>query len=842
MSSHTDTSDKIDRQESRSAGLKSPAPNKLVLDIHGMTCTNCANTISRVLAKLDGVSEAVTTFADQRSVIHYDPNKTGASQLVAAVATAGFEAITTNADLSIGGMNCGQCANSLTKAFEADTGVIAANVSFAAESARVQYLPSMLHLSELRQLIENSGYQLLAANTDTVSALEAADAARLEEQRDKRTKLTVGVICSAVVMLLSMGHMLGLPDFSGRWWLAAIFTAPVQFWVGRDYYLGAWRAARNLSTNMDTLVALGSSVAFFYSLSVLILGLDLNEFPLYFESAAMIITLIMVGKYLELRAKSHTGEAVRKLLSIQPSTARLWRNGEEISVDIDDVICGDTLIVKPGEKIPLDGEICEGESTIDESMLTGESLPLQKVSGDPVIGGTINQTGAFRFTVTATGKDTTLARIVTLVQQAQASQAPIQALADRIAAVFVPAVITLAIIVGFVWYQWLAQLFFPAINPLGTALIFSAAVLLISCPCAMGLATPTAIMAGTGVGAELGLLIKDAAALERSCKVNVILLDKTGTVTAGKPAVGEIINHGISAEELLYLAACAEQNSQHPLGHAIVSHAGDQGITLSATKNFSSITGKGISVEIDQRHVLVGNRSLMDDNNIAVDACSDQAQALEELGHTVMFIGVDNALAGAISVTDPIKPSSAAAIAQLTQLGLKVKMLTGDNRRTAAAVARQVGLSDDDVIAEVLPEMKSNAVKDQQNKGNLVAMVGDGINDAPALAQAEVGMAIGTGTDIAIETADVVIMQGDLMRIVDTIALSRQTLRTIKQNLFWAFAYNVAAIPVASGLLVPLLGPAFRLNPAIAAFAMAMSSVFVVSNSIRLRRFKPQQQ
>jgi Cu+-exporting ATPase len=815
--------------------MSSKPLNKLVLGITGMNCNNCANAVTRAVNSLEGVSDTLTSIADERSHISFNPSQLTIGDIAQTIEQAGFGVVSAELKLVIGGMNCNRCAAGIEKTLLASNGVIQAQVAFSDETATVHYLPSMLHPVNIRQIIEQAGYSIVSSSTDAKSNIDAADQARAIDLQQKRNKLIVGGILSLLVMLLSMAEMLNLPIIPGRWWLAAALTAPVQFWVGQEYYKGAWRAAMNRSTNMDTLVALGSSVAFLYSLGVLILNLDITQFPVYFESAAMIITLIMAGKYIETKAKSRTGEAVRKLLDFQVSNARLWRDNQEIAVDIDDVVVGDILIVKPGDKVPVDGTIENGSSTVDESMLTGESLPQLKQVGDTVIGGTINQTGAFRFIATAVGKDTTLSHIVKLVQDAQASQAPIQALADKIAAIFVPTVIGLALLVAALWYFWLAALFFPELSPIGTSLMFFASVLLISCPCAMGLATPTAIMAGTGVGAKNGLLIKDAAALERSCKLDVILLDKTGTVTEGKPTIGEI-QSTIPKDELLALAAAAEQNSEHPLGQAIVNYARHKNIPLLDVSNFQSITGKGLRAEINQKTIVIGNRQLMQDSQLELHHWLDQAEALASLGHTVIYVSIENSIAGIISVVDPIKINSKQAIKQIKSLGLSVKIVTGDNTKTASAVANQLKINNEDVIAEVLPGMKAETVKKQQATGKLVAMVGDGVNDAPALAQADIGIAIGTGTDIAIDTADIVIMQGDLCKIVEAIYLSRQTLRTIKQNLFWAFAYNIAAIPVAAGLLVPLLGPAYRLNPAIAAFAMAMSSIFVVSNSIRLSR------
>ncbi|WP_200821388.1 heavy metal translocating P-type ATPase [Oceanicoccus sp. KOV_DT_Chl] len=818
-------------------------PNtQLITDIIGMNCNNCANTISRAINQLNGVQRVETTFADERSKIAFNPDIISPREIVATIQQAGFDVASKESHFIIGGMTCNNCALAITKALNKNPGVIAATVQFADETAAVRYLPSMIQANDLRTIIENAGYSILSTHADTSSGNDAAEEARQQDFSNKRLKLIVGAALSIAIMVLSMSHMFGIDDIPGltltqQHWLAALLTLPVQFWVGKDYYTGAWKAARMHNTNMDTLVALGSSVAFFYSLTVLLLGLDITQFPVYFESAAMIITLIMAGKYIESKAKAQTSQAVKKLMGFQSSTAMIIRDGEEVEIAINDVKLNDIVLIKPGEKVPVDGILIAGSSNVDESILTGESIPQLKQTGDNVICGSINQTGAFRLQATAVGKDTTLSHIIKLVQDAQSSRAPIQALADTIASIFVPTVIGLAIVTGIAWYLWLATPYFPQLNPIGTALMFIAAVLLISCPCAMGLATPTAIMAGTGAGAELGLLIKDAESLERSCKLTTILLDKTGTVTEGKPTVGEILASQMTVEELLFLAASAEKNSEHPLGAAIVEHAKAQGITLTDGSNFNSVTGKGLKLRVNGKNIAIGNRRLMQDEAFDLFPWEEQAQALESKGHTVIFIGVDQQLAGMISIVDPVKPSSASAIKKMQDMGLTVKMLTGDNRRTALAVADQVGIARHNVVAEVLPAMKADAVKDQQGSNQVVAMVGDGINDAPALAQADVGIAIGTGTDIAIETADIVIMQGDLLKIPQAIALSRRTLQAIKQNLFWAFAYNIAAIPVAAGLLVPLLGPTFRLNPAIAALAMAMSSLFVVTNSLRLRHF-----
>lgn len=762
------------------------------------------------------------------------------------------EAGVSEASLPIAGMTCNNCAATITRSLKRLNGVVEADASYASERANVRFDPAKVAISDIKRAVRDAGYKVIEVEGGSEEAqLDAEQAARNAEIADKWRKLVVGAVLSAIVMILSMAEMVGIPlDFPGRLWLVAALTTPVQFWVGRDFYLGAWNALKNRTTNMDTLVALGSSVAYFYSLIVLVLGLDPMHYHVYFESAAMIITLIIVGKYLEVRAKGQAGAAIRKLLGLRARTARILRGSgkrvEEVDVAIDDVLVGDIVIVRPGEKIAVDGIVSEGRSHVDEAMITGESLPVSKEPGDHVIGGTINKTGSFRFKATAVGKQTTLAQIVKMVQEAQASRAPIQALADRISAIFVPSVILLALTVGLVWYVWGAPLYFPHQSRLGTSLIFMATVLLISCPCALGLATPTAIMAGTGVGAEHGILIKNAEALQKAGNIGTIVLDKTGTITQGKPVVTDVViaeswRQGDAAQlELLQRVASAERNSEHPLGQAIVDKATMDGLTLSEPSVFDSLTGLGVQAVVDGVEVLVGNPALMRGRGVRWEALSPDLERLQNEGKTAMIVALHGEVAGLIAVADTVKPSSAQAIAELHKMGQRVVMLTGDNWRTAKAIARQVGLNPEtEVAAEVLPGEKAAAIRQEQEKskhGQLVAMVGDGINDAPALAQADVGLAIGTGTDVAIEAADITLMRGDLRSVPQAIHLSRCTLRTIKQNLFWAFAYNVAAIPMAAGLLVPLWGHQYQLNPMIAAGAMAFSSVFVVTNSLRLRR------
>ena len=811
---------------------------ELILPIVGMHCANCANTVGRTLKRMPGVEEASVSYASERAVVSYDPQQATPAQMIERLQQIGYGAALAQVDLPIAGMTCNNCANTITRTLQRLDGVLSVHTSYATEHTTLTYLPSMVELSDLKRAVRDAGYRVIAAEGSEQEQLDAEQAARAAEIADKQRKVWVGAVLSTGIMGLSMAEMVGLPfDFPGRLWLVAALTTVVQFYLGRDYFVSAWKALRNRTANMDTLVTIGSSVAYFYSLAILLLGLNTVHFHVYFESAAMILTLITVGKFLEARGKGQTGAAIRQLLGLRARTARIVRGaqGEEVEVPVEEVLVGDRVIVRPGEKIAVDGVVVLGQSTVDESMLTGESLPAGKTTGDRVIGGTLNKNGSFQFRATAVGKQTVLAQIVKLVQDAQSSRAPIQDLADRISAVFVPAVIVLALAVGVVWYLWGAAVFYGHASALGTALIFTATVLLISCPCALGLATPTAIMAGTGVGAQQGILIKNAEALQKAGSIDTVILDKTGTITAGKPVVTDLLPaEGESALRLMQLAAAVERASEHPLAEAIVAYA--KGVSPLAVERFNSIPGRGVEATVAGEEVLLGNPALMAERGIACAHWQAVIDRLQDEGKTVMVVAADARVVGLLAVADTLKETSAAAIAQMHRQKLRVVMLTGDNWRTARAIARQVGLDTaDGVFAELLPGDKAEAVRRAQLAGHVVAMVGDGVNDAPALAQSDVGMAIGTGTDVAIEAADVTLMRGDLRSVPQAIALSRRTLRTIQQNLFWAFAYNVAAIPVAAGVLVPFWGPHAQLNPMIAAAAMAFSSIFVVLNSLRLR-------
>jgi Cu+-exporting ATPase len=804
------------------------------LPLTGMSCANCAGNIQRGLSKLEGVREAQVNFAAEQATVAYDPSRHTLADIVAQVEKGGYGVPLARVELPITGMTCANCAANVSRALNKKVpGVVSAEVNFATERASIAYLPNALSIEEIVAAVERAGYGAIVPSQEE-DGEDAEQAARGAEIRDQTRKFAVGALFALPLFVLSMSRDFGLlgPWSQGAWvnWLFFLLATPVQFYTGWDYYVGGYKSLRNRGANMDVLVSLGSSVAYFYSLAVLLAPVLGHH--VYFETSAVIITLIKLGKMLEARNKGKTGGAIRKLMGLAPKTATVIEAGAEREVPLAQVRREAVVVARPGERIAVDGVVLEGASAVDESMLSGEPIPVDKRPGDTVAAGTINGQGRLKFRATRVGRETALAQIIRLVQAAQGSKAPIQALADRVAAVFVPAVMAIALGTFILWWA--------VTGDAVAAMIRLVAVLVIACPCALGLATPTAIMAGTGKGAEQGILFKKAEALERATRLDAVVLDKTGTITAGKPAVVDVLGVGrepARADEVLRWAASAELGSEHPLGKAIVKAARDKGLNVTDPTDFAAQGGWGVTAVVDGRPVAVGKpqwfaQALNDDPQLAAVVEGRQAQ-----GHTVMVLALDQQPAGLIAVADTLKPESREAVTALRRQGLKVVMLTGDNPQTAKAIADQVGI--DDIFAEVRPEEKAAKVQNLQSQGLKVGMVGDGINDAPALAQADVGMAIGTGTDVAIETADVILAGGRLTSIPRAIEVSRRTMATIRQNLFFAFFYNVVLIPIAAGALAPVQSaPEFlrHLHPILAALAMAMSSISVVSNSLRLYR------
>ena len=803
------------------------------MKIEGMTCSACANRVERVVGKLEGVEKASVNFATETLSIDYDPNQVDRAIIEETVKKAGYQ-VKHNLKqyiFDVKGMTCSACANRIEKVTSKLEGVELSSVNFATEKLTITLDEDVTNYGQIQAAVEKAGYELVREEDIKPQEKKQDEASKL------LTRFIVSLIFAVPLLIISMGHMVGMPlphmidpmmnplNFA---LIQLILTLPVVI-AGYKFYKMGLKNLIKLSPNMDSLIAIGTLTAFFYSIFgiyQIIQGDHSYAMHLYFESAAVILTLITLGKYLEAVSKGKTSQAIKALMGLAPKTATIEREGKELVIPVEEVRVGDVILVKPGEKLPVDGTVTEGSTAVDESMLTGESIPVEKTVGSTVIGASLNKTGFIKYEATKVGKDTALAQIVKLVEDAQGSKAPIAKMADIISAYFVPIVIALAIIASVAWLLAGETGVF--------ALSIFIAVLVIACPCALGLATPTAIMVGTGKGAEYGVLIKGGEALETTHKLTTIVFDKTGTITEGKPKVTDVITNGEAEDMILALAASAEKGSEHPLGEAIVREAMERNLTLNELQSFKAIPGHGIAVQIQGKQVLLGNKKLMIEKTIDIKPLSEASDQLAVDGKTPMYIAVDGQLAGIIAVADTVKESSYKAIQTLHEMGIKVAMITGDNQKTAEAIARQVGI--DLVLAEVLPADKANEVKKLQEAGEKVGMVGDGINDAPALAQADIGIAIGSGTDVAIESADIVLMRSNLMDVSTAIKLSKATIRNIKENLFWAFGYNVLGIPVAMGLLHLFGGP--LLNPMIAAAAMSLSSVSVLLNALRLRRFK----
>ncbi|MGG0495149.1 heavy metal translocating P-type ATPase [Priestia megaterium] len=795
------------------------------LQITGMTCAACSNRIEKGLKKIEGVKEANVNLALERSTIIFDPSKTSPQVFEEKIEKLGYGVVSEKAEFAITGMTCAACSTRIEKGLNKLEGVTKASVNLALETASVEYSPSQIAPQDITQRVEKLGYGAKLKSEEK----EEEQSYREKELSKQKGKFWFSLILSVPLLWAMVSHFtftsfIPLPHMLMNPWVQLALATPVQFVVGKQFYVGAFKALRNKSANMDVLVALGTSAAYFYSLysSLKSLGSSAHTDQLYYETSAILITLILLGKLFEENAKGRSSEAIKKMMGLQAKTAVVVRDGAEVEIPVEEVQKGEVIFIKPGEKVPVDGEIIEGQSALDESMLTGESVPVDKNVGDKVIGATLNKNGFLKIKATNIGKETALAQIIKVVEEAQGSKAPIQRLADYISGIFVPIVVGIALLTFFVWYIWIAP------GEFAQALEKLIAVLVIACPCALGLATPTSIMAGSGRAAEFGILFKGGEHLEATHKIDTILLDKTGTVTNGTPELTDVrIAQGYKENELLQLVASAERLSEHPLAQALVAGIKNKGIEIQDPLSFEAIPGYGVKATVQERELLVGTRKLMNQYKVNIDTALEEMTNLEQEGKTAMLVALDGKYAGMLAVADTIKATSKEAVSRLKEMGLEVMMITGDNRQTAQAIAMQAGI--EHVIAEVLPEGKAEEVKKLQQQGKKVAMVGDGINDAPALALADIGMAIGTGTDVAMEAADITLMRGDLMSIADAIEMSRKTISNIKQNLFWAMGYNTLGIPIAAvGLLAPWVAGA----------AMAFSSVSVVLNALRLQRVR----
>jgi Cu+-exporting ATPase len=815
--------------------------SRIDLPITGMSCASCSARVQETLKKLKGVEDASVNYAAERATVFYNSSIAHVDDFTKAVKDLGYDVSVSKITIPIKGMTCAACVKRVQDALSSLTGVISATVNFATGKATVEYTASMVGMGDFRRTLKDIGYDIIEVDSGE-DIVEKEKIEREKEYRELKRKVITGASLTIPVFILVFWDRIGFSSLffkipvQTNFLLQLIIQTPVQFWVGGQFYRGAIAAARHKMTNMNTLIAVGTSAAYLYSLiatffpSIFDIKGYTDNVHVYFDTAATIIVLILLGRLFEARAKGKTSEAIKKLIGLQPKTAKVIRDGEEKDTPIEDVEIGDIILVRPGEKIPVDGLVEEGHSSVDESMISGESIPIEKNPGDQVIGATINRTGSFKFEATKIGRDTILSQIINMVQEAQGSKPPISRLADKIASIFVPAVIGIAALTFIVWF------FFGPAPAFTYAFLNFIAVLIIACPCALGLATPTSIMVGTGKGAENGILIRSGEALETAHKINVVVFDKTGTLTKGEPVVTDIITAKgslLAAQEILIFAASAERSSEHPLGEAIVNKAKAENLKLREPADFQAVPGHGIRARIDEKDILLGNANLMNDYGIDIKELLEKAEALSGEGKTPMYVAVDGKAAGVLAVADTLKENSIDAVKALRSFNVETVMITGDNRRTAMAIAKQVGI--DRVFSDVLPQDKVKEVIKLQSDNRIVAMVGDGINDAPALAQADVGIAIGTGTDIAMEASDITLIGGDLKGVVASIALSKATIRNIKQNLFWAFSYNTILIPVAAGILFPFFG--ILLNPMFAAAAMGMSSVTVVTNALRLRKF-----
>ncbi len=822
-----------------SGGIK-----KTSINITGMTCASCAQNIEKSLNKLDGVINASVNFSFEKAAVEYDSSKVSTEDLDRAITSLGYGVAKSEVMLKVGKMHCASCALNIETALRKTSGITSANVSFPLERAKITYDPDRISILEMIKVIEDVGYT--ASEKIQKSEADREQRAREEEIKRQRTNLIIALALAVPISLGDMGRNLGwafVPDVLKNDYLLFVLATIVMLFPGRQFFEGTYKGLLHGMTDMNLLIATGTGAAYLISVAATFLDLGESYKHTYYDTAALLIMFIVLGRFLEALTKGKTSEAIRKLMGLAAKTAHIIVNGEEKEIPVENVKVNDTVVVRPGEKIPVDGKVVEGLTAVDESMLTGESIPVEKTTGAEVIGATMNRTGMIKFTATKVGADTALAQIIKLVEDAQTQKAPIQKLADIVAGHFILAVHVIALLTFFFWFFIGFELFkvpstfgMGMVSPFLFSLLISITVLIISCPCAVGLATPIAIMVGTGKGAENGILIKGGEVLEKAQKLDTIVFDKTGTLTKGEPSLTDVIAVNGSENDVMTFAAAAEKGSEHPLGEAILKGAKARGIAVPDAENFKAIPGRGVEASVGGRRVLIGTRKFMSENNLDSSTLTGKLEELENNGKTAMLVAQDDKIAGIVAVADTLKENSAGAVAQLHRMGFSVAMITGDNKRTAEAIGKQVGI--DRVLSEVLPEDKAAEIKKLQAEGRNVAMVGDGINDAPALTQSDVGIAIGSGTDIAIESAGIVLIKNDVRDVAKAIRLSKLTLNKIKQNLFWAFFYNSVGIPIAMGILYPFTNPPYLINPAIAAAAMAASSVTVTLNTLLMKRIK----